>query len=270
MSIDGMDLTGKDMHKGLTGQTAAEGAEKAAQLQYEASKEGIKSQEKFLKKTRKDLLPFKDAGVGQLPGLTDLISNPQAQLAFIQNNPFFKTIADDAQNRLMSVQAARGKLGSGDTPLALQNSLLMLGNDLVNQSITQRMNMATMGQNAAAMTGTATQNAGNTITDLITGGAASRAAGIVGAANAQSAGAQNMAALAGSIFLSDRRFKTDLKQVGEIKGIPIYDFVYAGGTQRVVGVMAQDVEPIVPGAVLDVFGVKFVDYSELERALTWH
>jgi hypothetical protein len=62
--------------------------------------------------------------------------------------------------------------------------------------------------------------------------------------------------------------KCDLEQVGTLdSGIPVYSFRYVGSDQRVVGVMAQDVEKVVPGAVLDVFGVKFVDYDELERVL---
>jgi hypothetical protein len=70
------------------------------------------------------------------------------------------------------------------------------------------------------------------------------------------------------MFLSDRRMKCYLEKIGEMDcGIPVYRYEYIGSPQKVIGVMAQDVEPIVPSAVLDVFGVKFVDYGELERVL---
>lgn len=330
MSIDGFDLTGRDMYRGLTGQTAAESAERAGQLQYQASKDAIKAQKEFLNTIRGDLAPYRNFGENQLTslgkrlseyekyvtglgnrlngydrrvnGLDSFINDPSAQLDYVQNSPFFSALANDAQNRLLNVQAARGKLGTGDTPAALQNQLLLMGTDLVQQAIanrqqslgnyqqglqnrfgaaglrqnaiTNRQSAVSLGQNAAAMTGTATQNAGNSITDLLTGGAASRAAGLVGAGNAQTQGANNMAQAgltALGIFLSDRRMKCDLEEVGKLNcGIPVYSFRYVGSPQKVVGVMAQDVESVVPGAVLDVFGVKFVDYSELERALKWH
>jgi len=315
MSINGFDLTGKDMHKGLTGQTAAETSERAAELQYQASQDAIKAQKQFLKTIRNDLEPYREFGSNQLLNLNQqlggfeqyvsgmdnrigaldkFISDPNAQFKFVKNNPFYAALANDSQNRLMNLQAARGKLGTGDTPVELQNQLLLLGNNLVQQaignrqqslgnyfnagnlrqnSITNRQNAATIGQNAAAMTGTATQGAGNAITDLMTGGANARASGLVGAGNALTQGTNNMAQgalTALGIFLSDRRFKTDLEQVGVLdNGIPVYSFRYIFGPERVVGVMAQDVEPVVPGAVLDVFGVKFVDYTELERHSTY-
>jgi hypothetical protein len=269
----------------------------------------------------------------QVSDLDRFINDPTQQLNYVQNNPFFSALANDAQNRLLNVQAARGKLGTGDTPAALQNQLMLMGNDLVQQlignrqqslgnrqqslgnyqqqlgnrqqslsnrqqslgnfqqglgnrlgsiglrqnAIGQRQNFATMGQNAAAQTGSATQGASNSISDLITQGGNAMAAGRIGAANAQSQGMNNLLggaagfALTGSplgILLSDRRMKCDLEKVGSLDcGIPVYSFRYVGSDQRVVGVMAQDVEPVAPGAVLDVFGVKFVDYDELERVL---
>lgn len=255
----------------FSGKTGAEAAERAAQMQAKTGKDAIEFQKSALKTIRRDLNPFKQAGMAQLDGLGSLINDPNAQLNYVQNNPFFNALAGQARDQLFASQAARGRLGSGGTLGALQDRLLLMGNDLVNQNIGQRFNLAAMGQNAAAQQGTMTQNSGNSISDLITGIGNAQAAGGIGAANALGQGAGNMASAASAIagiFLSDRRMKCNLVRVGELKnGIPLYEYEYVGTPQKVVGVMAQDVEPIFPSAVCDVFGVKFVDYSELARML---
>jgi len=64
---------------------------------------------------------------------------------------------------------------------------------------------------------------------------------------------------------SDRRFKTDIVQVGMLRaGIPLYRFRYLWSKDVYVGVMAQDVLPIVPEAVsTDAAGFMRVDYGRL-------
>jgi hypothetical protein len=73
--------------------------------------------------------------------------------------------------------------------------------------------------------------------------------------------------MAGNIFggKSDRRLKKNLKRVGTHgpTGVPVYDFNWKGqppGAPRTRGPMAQDVEKVLPGAVVDhpVTGVKHV------------
>lgn len=65
-------------------------------------------------------------------------------------------------------------------------------------------------------------------------------------------------------LLSDRRAKTGIKRVGTTDGgIPIYRFRYKSGGPVQIGVMAQDVEKIVPAAVIEQNGVKYVDYSKV-------
>ena len=163
-------------------------AKSAASTQAESADKAIDFQREALETARGDLAPYREAGAEQLPGLTGLITDPNQQRDFIQNNPFFKTLADDAQSRLFSNAAARGKVGSGGTAKALQNSLMLLGNDLVGQNINRRMNLTTLGQNAAAMTGTNTLQGANTISDLMTQQGNVRAAGTVGSANAWNSG----------------------------------------------------------------------------------
>ena len=67
------------------------------------------------------------------------------------------------------------------------------------------------------------------------------------------------AALGG--WISDRRLKRDIRRIGETEGgVPLYEFRYLAGGPLQIGVMAQDVEQIVPAAVTEMGGFKRVDY----------
>lgn len=300
---------------------ADEAAKQGAQIQAASSDKAIAAQERSLDKTlkfqrealdrtlgfqkesletaRSDLQPFRNVGTSQISPLRDdinslssLISDPNQQLDFIQKNPFFEALAGDAEQRLFANQAAKGKVGSGGTAKALQNSLLLLGQDLLNQNINQRSqninqrtNLLTVGANAAAGQATASQNTaagqssalqgtaagsaaaqqrfGSNISNLITGQGNALAAGEVGAANARAQGIENALKVGSSILtLSDRRLKRDIERIGTLdNGIPVYRYKFKGGDKINVGVMAQDVEKVNPKAVIEHKGIKFVDYS---------
>lgn len=74
------------------------------------------------------------------------------------------------------------------------------------------------------------------------------------------------AARVGSLFVSDRRAKTDIVRLGaHPQGFGVYEFSYRPGmgpAGRHVGVMADEVEPVLPAAVVrDASGLARVDYS---------
>lgn len=185
----------------LFGNTAADASTEAAGLQVNALNTAIDQSGQFESKARADLQPFTDAGVQALPGLTGLVQDPNQQKQFIQDNTFFNSLADDATQRVFNNAAARGKVGSGGTAKALQNSILLLGNDLRSQSVDERFRLANLGRGAAGGQATITANAANNISDLITGVGNAQAAGVVGAANAQGAGAGQL--LQGGLGLSN-------------------------------------------------------------------
>lgn len=67
-----------------------------------------------------------------------------------------------------------------------------------------------------------------------------------------------------AILASDRRLKHDVRRIGTTdKGIPIYTFRYnSDGSSKHVGVMAQDVEKVMPWAVVEMDnGYKAVNYD---------
>jgi hypothetical protein len=71
---------------------------------------------------------------------------------------------------------------------------------------------------------------------------------------------------------SDRLLKTDISQVGSLRAdIPLYRFRYIDGAETYVGVMAQDVLPVMPEAIsTNDDGFMLVDYSKLgTRMVSW-
>ncbi len=224
-SITGTNAAAKDAAKASkkSAQIQADATVKAAELDRETAQEQIAFQKSSLEQARSDLAPFRQSGVETLDGLSKLITDPQEQLDFINNNPFFYALAERSNETIMGNNAAKGKVGSGGTAEALQNSLILLGADLVNQNIGQRQNLATLGANAASGQATATQNTANSVSNiattsannqgsLITQGANAQAAGIIGAANAKTnaaqQNAQTISSLAGAAIMAcDERVK---------------------------------------------------------------
>lgn len=67
-----------------------------------------------------------------------------------------------------------------------------------------------------------------------------------------------------AILKSDRRVKEDIRRIGSADdGTPIYTFRYIGEPTTHMGVMAQEVEDAYPSAVVEIDGVKHVDYGRL-------
>jgi hypothetical protein len=83
-------------------------------------------------------------------------------------------------------------------------------------------------------------------------------AGTLGAA-----GINSMKAAAPIMMFSDRRLKRGIVRIGETSlGLPLYEYMMFGRRRR--GVMADDVEQLVPDAVaVDASGFKMVDYSRV-------
>ena len=76
----------------------------------------------------------------------------------------------------------------------------------------------------------------------------------------------------GTMSLSDRRFKTDIKKIGTLdNGLALFGFRYTTpNSPYQFGVMAQDVEKILPDAVITLpgkTGIKLVNYETLAGAI---
>lgn len=83
--------------------------------------------------------------------------------------------------------------------------------------------------------------------------------------NAMLGGLFGLAGSAGSAFIpSDRRLKTEIKRVGTLdNGLNVYSYRYKAGGATHIGLMADDVEKVHPGAVVEGHnGFKAVRYAE--------
>jgi hypothetical protein len=71
-----------------------------------------------------------------------------------------------------------------------------------------------------------------------------------------------LASIAG-MFMSDVRLKSDIKRLGQLpSGIGIYSYRLLGRPE--VGVLAQEVETVLPEAVVEINGIKHVNYGVLQ------
>lgn len=70
-------------------------------------------------------------------------------------------------------------------------------------------------------------------------------------------------ALGAAAIMSDRKAKTDIERIGVLdNGLPVYRFRYKGELATRIGLMAQDVEKANPSAVIEIGGIKHVDYAK--------
>jgi hypothetical protein len=69
-------------------------------------------------------------------------------------------------------------------------------------------------------------------------------------------------AKAGVFGTSDIRVKTDIKRIGTLpNSLGVYSYRFKGQTGREIGVMAQEVEKLIPWAVVEIDGIKHVNYA---------
>ena len=124
--------------------------------------------------------PFQQLGQSGLDQ-SSFLTDPNAQFDFLQNNPLFQMGLDNANEQTLKSAASRGRLSAGDTMQQLSQNALLAASPLINQQKQSIGDLLTVGQNVAG-------NQGN----LLTGGAASQAAGLVGGANARNQGDANL------------------------------------------------------------------------------
>lgn len=71
----------------------------------------------------------------------------------------------------------------------------------------------------------------------------------------------------GIFTISDKRLKEAINEVGEYAGLPVYEYNYLGEERTRLGFMAQDVEKVIPAAVMDFGRFKAVDYGKVIASL---
>lgn len=119
-----------------------------------------------LDRTRQNYAPYIQAGQKAITRAEQLTNDPQAQLDYVQNNPFYKTMQETARDQLFSNQAARGRLGTGETLDELDKRTLLLGEQLVGNAIDRNLGVSNQGLNATNNMATADMNGGNILAQI--------------------------------------------------------------------------------------------------------
>jgi hypothetical protein len=191
------------------------------------------------------------------------------------------------------LNAAGGLVGGNAIQGAQQFAQGYAGNaltDAFNQFQVNRSNVASnlgagvnFGQNANTTTANAATGASANASNLLSSIGNAQAAGTMGSANAYAGALNNISNYAmlygmrsgggGGTGNSDIRMKQNIEAIGWLpNGLPVYSWDYKpefkddkyGGHGKFVGVMAQDVEKLIPDAVITRFdGFKMVNYTKI-------
>lgn len=128
------------------------------------------------------------AGVGQRGiDLAGFLGDPSQQFASLQNNPLFDLGLQNLNRQTQNRAASRGRLTAGDTLSQLQNNALLAGQPLIDRQRQDILSLLGISQGVAGGQVGIEQGATRQLTDLITGGGATQAAGTIAAQNAETA-----------------------------------------------------------------------------------
>jgi hypothetical protein len=170
------------------GQAQADATGEAARLQYQQYQDTVQRQK-----------PFYDVGVNALPELVNASKYTPFGMDQFQADPGYAFRLSEGQKALEQSAAARGGLLSGTAGKALVN----YGQNAASQEYTNAFNryqserqarlgplqsLTGMGQTTAQQINGAGQNMATNVGNEITSGAAARASGYVGGANALTGG----------------------------------------------------------------------------------
>jgi len=265
------------------GMMQADAAGDAAAVQAGASEAGIVEQRRQFEAMRELLKPYVEAGTPALAQQQALLGlgGPEAERAAIeriQGGVGFQESVRQGEEALLQRASATGGLRGGNIQAALAQFRPAMLREAIDQQYSRLGGMTSLGQQSAAGVGTAGMETGSAIARLQAERGAALAGGELGQAKAFS-GILNLPAQvlgmqygAGgkmgqpglSNLFSDRRLKKNIKQIGtRPDGLNVYEFDYIWGGGRQVGLMAQEVQSVYPGAVSESGGYLMVDYSKV-------
>ena len=78
-------------------------------------------------------------------------------------------------------------------------------------------------------------------------------------------GGQILGAIVGKALMSDERLKENIHHIGTYNGINWYEFNYLWSPKKWIGVIAQELERIMPEAVGKINGYRYVNYDMVLR-----
>ena len=264
------------------GMMQADAAEDAANIQAGAAGQGIAEQRRQFDALQALLKPYTEAGVPALEQQQAFLGlrGPEAEQAAIDrisSGAGFQEAVRQGEEALLQRASATGGLRGGN----IQGALAQFRPELLNQALEQQYSrlggMTTLGQRSAAGVGSAGMETGTNVANLLGQQGAALAGGELGQAKAYGQilnmpaqflgmqyGAGGKAGMGFGNMFSDRRLKKNIKQIStRPDGLNVYEFDYVWGGGRQIGLMAQEVQTIYPGAVSESGGYMMVDYSKV-------
>lgn len=262
---------------GLGGREGANAAIRAAEILAESGAEAIDIEQTARAKAQEFFKPFAGAAEAGLKG-AGFLTDPQAQFDFLQNNPLFKAALENANTQTQQSAAARGRLSAGDTLQQLSKNTLLAATPILDRQIAGVNRMLNLGTGIAAAQANITIGEAANVGGLTTDIGSAQAAGQVGAAQAQQQGNQNLLQLAGTAaaIFSDRRLKENITFKYVENGYPVYNWTWNSLANELFslvgsafGVMADEIQKIIPEAITLNQGYMMVDY-EMIGVTKWH
>jgi hypothetical protein len=200
-------LTALGSASGIVGSTAAanaqaDAAQKAAEIQKQATDAVLAQQQKQYDQQRADLQPWMQAGqtaLGQLGNLTSDANWKSFGMDQFQQDPGYQFRLDQGMKALQNSAAARGGLLSGNTMKGItdysQGAASQEYQNAFNRYQTERnsrlnslQSLAGLGQTAVGQSNQASQNYTDGMSQATLGGANALAGGMNEAANARASG----------------------------------------------------------------------------------
>ena len=272
--VGGSQLVGSAMQAGA--------AEDAANIQAGAAGQGISEQRRQFDALQALLKPYTEAGVPALEQQQAFLGlrGPEAEQAAIDritSGAGFQESVRQGEEALLQRASATGGLRGGNIQGALAQFRPALLNQALEQQYSRLGGMTSLGQQSAAGVGTAGMQTGTNVANLLSQQGAALAGGELGQAKAYGQvlnmpaqflgmqyGAGGKAGVGFGNMFSDRRLKKNIKQIStRPDGLNVYEFDYVWGGGRQIGLMAQEVQTIYPGAVSESGGYLMVDYSKV-------
>lgn len=188
---------GASLGSGLLGASASK---RAAKMQADAASYGAELQDRQFQQSRSDMEPWRNVGQGALYQLRDM-TRPGGELMQtytgedLASDPGFQFGMDQGRNAIEQGAVSRGMLFSGKTLKDLMQFGTDYGGTKFNEGFQRDMankqfqqgslaGLSGTGQSTAIAGGQLGAQSSQSIADLLGSGAAARAAGTVGAANA--------------------------------------------------------------------------------------
>lgn len=170
-------------------------AASAAAAQTAAADAGIAEQQRQFDKVQELLNPFVEGGTDAFSQMLTLggangAAGQASAIEAIANGSEMAAMVGQGENAILQNASATGGLRGGNTQGALAQYRPQVLNQLVNQQYSRLGGLATMGQNSAAMVGTAGQSMANNVSNLYQQQGAAQAGSALasGAATAQAIG----------------------------------------------------------------------------------